>query len=132
MQIDVEALVGDAHAEWGESRENWRNGYRIGTGTPAAARSRCASRSCTEAARSCSGVTNVTTRRSSGPRRGSRGPARSGSRPGRILDPRASASWQRRLGPVHHSPWTGCANSIPSTCSTNAPSPVWAGPARYA
>ena len=71
--------MGDAHAEWGESRENWRNGYRIGTGTPAAARSRCASRSCTEAARSCSGVTNVTTRRSSGPRRGSRGPARSGS-----------------------------------------------------
>jgi hypothetical protein len=50
MQIDVEALVGDAHAEWGESRENWRNGYRIGTGTPAAAPSRCASQSCGEAA----------------------------------------------------------------------------------
>ena len=71
--------MGDAHAEWGESRENCRNGYRIWTGTPAAAPSRCASQSCGEAARSCSGVTNVTTRRSSGPRRGSRRSVRSGS-----------------------------------------------------
>src|SRR5512135_288147 len=28
MQLDVEGLVGAAHGERGESRENWRNGYR--------------------------------------------------------------------------------------------------------
>jgi len=28
MQLDVEGLVGAAHGERGEARENWRNGYR--------------------------------------------------------------------------------------------------------
>ena len=28
MQLDVEGLVGEAHGERGEGRENWRNGYR--------------------------------------------------------------------------------------------------------
>ena len=28
MQMDVEGLVGAAHGERGEGRENWRNGYR--------------------------------------------------------------------------------------------------------
>jgi len=28
MQMDVKQLVGAAHGERGEGRENWRNGYR--------------------------------------------------------------------------------------------------------
>ena len=28
MQLDVDGLVGAAHGERGEDRENWRNGYR--------------------------------------------------------------------------------------------------------
>ena len=28
MQLDMDGLVGAAHGERGESRENWRNGYR--------------------------------------------------------------------------------------------------------
>ena len=34
------------------------------------------------------------------------------------------------IAPGHRSPWTGCANSIPSACSTRAPNPFRAGTAR--
>ena len=43
-------------------------------------------------------------------------------------DAQAMAHWDHgggccAIAPGHRSPWTGCANSIPSACSTRAPSP---------